>query len=312
VDTLATVSLTPSRLARIRAYDGIPKRFLRERRRRVKYVLDRTLWPQCQVADTYWWDWEPNFGDELTAWILPRLGIAVRRRDIEASRLVGIGSLLEHLPRDYTGTVWGSGLIFDTPKRLPQARILALRGHLTHANLGRPAVRALGDPGLLVAHGAPRAEASYPVALVPHIRHRKYPLFTKLITRYPDDCRLVDVMDRPGEVVGAISQAAAVISSSLHGVVVADAFDIPAAWVMPQPELTGGRYKFHDYESVVTPGRSREAALHRDPGLAGLVDSTRRADRRCVDDAKTGLLDALQELRRMLPVVRPASLLLGR
>ena len=65
-------------------------------------------------------------------------------------------------------------------------------------------------------------------------------------------------------VVREIAAADAVVTTSLHGLVTADAFGIPATWTMLEPPLSGGAFKFHDYESVLTPGSSRFAVF--DPG----------------------------------------------
>ena len=67
----------------------------------------------------------------------------------------------------------------------------------------------------------------------------------------------IDVRNGPDRVVREIASCAAVLSTSLHGLIVADAYDIPAAWATLAPDLMGGTFKFHDYESNVTAGAAR-------------------------------------------------------
>ena len=106
------------------------------------------------VVGTYWWTGLPNFGDDLTPMLLPRYGIVpVHRRAVEA-RLAGVGSILEHLPPGFTGAVWGSGLMDDAARPMPEAKFLAVRGRLTAERVDAPDDTALGDPGLLVSRGA--------------------------------------------------------------------------------------------------------------------------------------------------------------
>ena len=54
----------------------------------------------------------------------------------------------------------------------------------------------------------------------------------------------------------------------------ADAYGIPAAWTTLEPPLGGGAFKFHDYESVITPGATRFVRYR--PGMS-LSDSPSRA-----------------------------------
>ncbi len=44
----------------------------------------------------------------------------------------------------------------------------------------------------------------------------------------------------------------AVISQSLHGLIVADAMEIPNVWLEPTRAMVGGPYKFHDYFTTVS------------------------------------------------------------
>jgi len=52
------------------------------------------------------------------------------------------------------------------------------------------------------------------------------------------------------DVVAEISKCEAVLSSSLHGLVVADSFGIPNRRAVASDLLTGGDYKFRDYYSA--------------------------------------------------------------
>jgi hypothetical protein len=57
----------------------------------------------------------------------------------------------------------------------------------------------------------------------------------------------VDPTDPPDKVVPLIGGASAVITSSLHGLVLADAYSVPRARVVCH-KVAGGGFKFDDYE----------------------------------------------------------------
>src|SRR5690606_34394181 len=104
-----------------------------------------------------------------------------------------------------------------------------------------------GDPGLLLRASAPR-EARGPV-LVPHFRHQADGLWSRLQTYFGPGVQRIDVQRRPAVVARQISGATMVFTSSLHGLIVADANGVPAVWTLPKPWGEGGAFKFLDYES---------------------------------------------------------------
>ena len=68
-------------------------------------------------------------------------------------------------------------------------------------------------------------------------------------TRYGSDVLVIDVQRGPKEVVEDILSCELVLSSSLHGIITAHAYGIPAVWLELSGRLVGGGYKFHDYYS---------------------------------------------------------------
>ncbi len=216
------------------------------------------VWRRKAVVPTYWWDGHPNFGDGLTPWLLPRYGIIPVHRLAGRARLAGVGSIIEFLPTDYTGAIWGSGLIRDVRFSLLHAEVLAVRGPLTRERIGAPPDVPLGDPGLLVSRWlepsrAPRSK----VGLLPHGHHRSAAWTERAMRRLGADARLINVHQSPAKVARQISGCRTIVTSSLHGLVVADSYGIPAIWTTLEPALDGGEFKFHDYEAGVTPGRTR-------------------------------------------------------
>jgi hypothetical protein len=63
--------------------------------------------------------------------------------------------------------------------------------------------------------------------------------------------RLIDVSRPPWEVIRQIGRCRIVLSQSLHGLIVADAFNIPNLWIAPAQHMQGGDYKFMDYFSTL-------------------------------------------------------------
>lgn len=212
----------------------------------------------------------PNFGDELS----PEVVAFVTGRRVEAAGrwtcdLTGIGSILDRYlsrkgrliggARTALGRpirVWGSGLISDHPGARHGLQPLALRGILTRSALGADPATPLGDPGLLSAAMFARGGSRQDIGIVPHYSDKAHPMVAGL-ARLPG-VRIIDVERGGSQVCAEIGSCAAVLSSSLHGLIVADALGIPNWRLRLGNQLKGGDFKFLDYASAL--GRTGIAA----------------------------------------------------
>lgn len=271
---------------------------LRRRGRQLRRFAEAVSVPESRhsgiIVPTFWWDGHPNFGDDLTPWLLPRYGVVPLYREPRYARLIGVGSLLEFAPHDYSGAIWGSGLMEDRAHVLPQATALAVRGPLTAERLALQDEPAFGDPGILVARHLARPKPDGRVVLVPHGHHRQHPGLAKLVAHGGDRVRVVNVHQRAAPAVREIARGSVVLTSSLHGLITADAYGIPAVWTTLDPPLTGGDFKFRDYEAAVTPGRTRFRPFVEGVSLADLTADAWAADPHRVSELGDGLIRALR------------------
>jgi hypothetical protein len=218
----------------------------------------------------FWFHDFPNFGDLITPWLLRSYGyVPVSSRPADAE-LASTGSLLQWLPSAFAGTVLGSGMALDRPHPLLHARIAAVRGARTRELVGASGAVALGDPGLLaVRRSGVQAQPQVPVGIVPHYYDRDSPVLVRLAASLGHDCRVIDVRRPPVEVFAAIASCEVVVSSSLHGVITADALGVPAAWTIVSGQVMGGAFKFLDHESALGLHR-RQVELTGDESVADL------------------------------------------
>lgn len=199
----------------------------------------------------YWYRDIVNFGDLITPLLLRKFGFTPVHTLSHKASLVSTGSILEHLSESYTGCILGSGFIYsDSSLSFPNARVLSVRGELTRERLGvKHKGVGLGDPGLLAPLTlAEHPEKKYVLGIVPHHIDIASTAVSQLVALNRDNVIAINVQQQPLEVFKLISQCEYILSSSLHGLIIADAFGIPNAW-LGNDELIGGRFKFDDYYS---------------------------------------------------------------
>lgn len=290
----------PRMIRRTLYYGNRPRRAVRRARRYGRTVLSPRAYPVAPIASAFWFDQFPNFGDALTPWLLTEAGYYPRLSTAVDAKVIGVGSLLEMVPESYTGAVWGTGLLYGAPVPLPHAHFLAVRGALTRDALDLPHDTVLGDPGLLVSrYSRRRVRPTSSVGLVVHHAHAGDAIWNLLATLIPGS-RLIDPVGAPKSVVRQIAQCQGILTSSLHGLITADALGIPGAWLeFPSSPLRGGDFKFRDYESVVMPSRNRKCVAGAASDVVvqmGSAMSTVDPDR--VHDTQEALLRALAQMPR--------------
>jgi hypothetical protein len=191
-----------------------------------------------------WWMTAPspgNFGDILSPFILRELGYTITEVNGNSSgKFMCIGSSAKFIkPND---TVWGTGIIRNSDPIEKNAKYLAVRGPLTGAKVG---CDVYGDPGLLCSHFWPfEKKETKPLGIIPH-----YVDYEKYNVGGNDQINLLN--SNPVEVMKQIVKYDSIISSSLHGIIVAHSYGIPAGWWQPSDKLYGDGSKFEDYARSV-------------------------------------------------------------
>ena len=249
--------------------------------------------PVNPVIRAYWWCEVPNFGDALAPLLLEHFSdIKVTWDTISRSSIVSVGSVLEHIPPLWDGYILGSGrLIEGSRTNIMQcrtgisAKILALRGPLTAK--GIPGNYAIGDPGILANELVDYQEKQYDCGILPHWQDEELiPRFKKLI---PPEQKLIiiDPRQHPLEVIKQIKSCHKIVTSSLHGMIVADSCGVPRrVEICKALAKDGGDFKFRDY-----------CASIRHKFQTGKVLSP---DQSRLEDVKFSVYDAYRELARLL------------
>lgn len=220
-----------------------------------------------QMLPCYWWDETANFGDWIGPWLISmKTGkIAINSRHIGKvpQTIFSVGSVIHHLKSINEKTiVWGSGLIkpldrrntWHLKKKIKLVKFSGVRGRLTQSELvnklGLNIPDVLGDPALLLPrYYQPKSQAKIRISLCPHIQHHEE--FKNKFKQY-NDINVVDLKRDPRDVIDDIVNSEICISSSLHGLIIAQAYGIPWIWLrIEDQKLVGDKFKFLDFYSTL-------------------------------------------------------------
>lgn len=200
-----------------------------------------------------------NFGDLIAPYLVKKITrkkikfIQPKKRkwdEFFTKVYLTTGSILAHA--DKKCIVWGSGLIEKTSK-VPKATFLAVRGPITRNLLlkqGHDIPEIYGDPAILLPkYYSPISKKKHKIGIIPH--NIDYEMVNNWYGK-EKDINVINLATNSVEnVIEEIYSCDTVISSSLHGIIVAHAYNIPAVWVKFSNNLFGDGIKFYDYfESV--------------------------------------------------------------
>ncbi|HYP19936.1 MAG TPA: polysaccharide pyruvyl transferase family protein [Chloroflexia bacterium] len=180
----------------------------------------------------YYQDPGGNFGDDLNAWLWPRLIPELLDGD-DSTLFVGIGSILDRrIPQGPRKIVFGTGVGYGLlPVLNEEWQVCCVRGPLSARALGLPPELAVTDSAALVrtVRRAP-GERRHSVSFIPHFRTparvQEAGIDLKRVCasagiNYIDPCGPVE------EVLEGIESSGKVIAEAMHGAIVADALRVP-------------------------------------------------------------------------------------
>ncbi|ANQ47877.1 polysaccharide pyruvyl transferase family protein [Flammeovirga sp. MY04] len=205
-----------------------------------------------------------NWGDDINYFFLREIikrPITVFNQYSLAYRLnlknyLVIGSVIDMLSRKNT-EIWGAGIIDEkNVLSIKPNKVYAVRGPLTRKKLLEQGVKCpevYGDPALLIPlHYKPSVKKEYSIGFIPHRSNlERIDDFTIDGVQISErqDILVIDLSNykKWTDIIDQICSCENIISASLHGLIMAEAYKIPNVWVEFGKPLIGGHFKFHDF-----------------------------------------------------------------
>lgn len=221
---------------------------------------------KCAYSDRLPLDWRLgfNWGDALNPVLVELLSgkKSIHLEGRHHDRFMVIGSILDGA--NERSEVWGSGFIREGGSTIghPPA-VHAVRGPLSRALLLKQGVdcpEIYGDPALLLPlFFNPDVPKHYSVGIIPHYIDKD----SEWLERYRHDPQvlIIDIESGIQNFVRSVKSCRAILSSSLHGLICADAYNIPNTWVQFSDDVEGGSFKFRDYRLSISAGEPKAIRL---------------------------------------------------
>lgn len=215
-------------------------------------------------ANTYLWDYKIkpyNWGDYINLVLAELISgkKALPYQFVSSNTTVSmVGSILPWAI-DQNTIIWGSGCLNSHDllwkKVSKPQKVLAVRGPLTRNVLlkhGIECPEVYGDPALLFpCYYNPVIEKKYQYGIILHVSTSlSDSIKAKLKSIYGDNILFINPKKfcRWQSFIDNILSCNNIISSSLHGIIIADAYNVPNVWVcVTHSEHPDNNFKFKDY-----------------------------------------------------------------
>jgi pyruvyltransferase len=208
----------------------------------------------------FYWDYEQNWGDSINEFIFESiLGEKVysankvfnlRKQEI----ITGIGSVLNSKLTNYS--IWGSGFLSDKHTLIHSPNeVLAVRGKKTDKKIKELfgiSSDQFGDPGLLFKEFyKPKHSKKFQLGIIPHFKELDEKVVYEIQRKFGSDINIISPTLDVFQFADEVSKCENILSSSLHGLVLAESYGIPTSRISISKKLIGGNFKFEDYYSGV-------------------------------------------------------------
>jgi pyruvyltransferase len=196
-----------------------------------------------------------NVGDMVTPWLLDKCLVSYRWVSAaQTHKFLMCGSIA--IWSKQGDVLWGTGNSHQSlvGRISPNVTVLAVRGPETAFRLRQCGIDCpdiYGDPALLLPRffRPPEQEKLVDVGIVPHYKD----VDLALSAAHANDvwnCRVIRPLRSVKNVATFVYELLTcrrIISSSLHGLILAHAYGLPARWVEFSDHVFGGGLKFRDY-----------------------------------------------------------------
>ncbi len=210
-----------------------------------------------------WWSVNPqpgNFGDILTPFLFKHLygyRAVYTPLHVKTPFMTCVGSIINKAT-DHT-IVWGSGAMRLADKPNYKAKYLAVRGPITRDLIidnGGSCPSIFGDPALLLPQiFQPKSNFKYDLGIIPH--YVDYEMVRGWYRNNPE-IKIINLLNsNVNAVITEMMECRSIVSSSLHGVIAAVAYGLPATWVEFSNKLSGDGTKFEDFFQSVKVTHSK-------------------------------------------------------
>lgn len=191
-----------------------------------------------------------------------------------------IGSVLERANTNNCGhgnlVVWGTGFISSQGRlKVQPKKICAVRGPLTRELLlkqGYECPEIYGDPALLCPKFyRPESRKRYKLGIIPHYVDKNHAAINNFQNN--PDVIIIDILGGIRNVVDQICSCQKIASSSLHGIIAADAYGIPSTWIKFSDNVVGNGFKFFDYFKSVGRIDDGPLVIHKNSSIDDILDT---------------------------------------
>lgn len=224
-------------------------------------VLCKTILVQYSAHSTNLSLMNRNFGDDINKILINKLSnrkvvpykFSIIGKLFDRNKYMCIGSVVTMFDLHNT-IVWGTGVLSSkfTVTGLPK-KVISVRGPLSRQFLlekGIDCPSVYGDPALLLPLVYyPKIEKHYKIGIIPHYLDSKNSSVAQILNKCGKDAVLISV-EKYGHwknFINMILSCDLILSSSLHGIIISDAYNVPNIWCNFGFDMDDSGFKFRDY-----------------------------------------------------------------
>lgn len=220
----------------------IPELLSRQKIVWVSYALPRWKKTNC--------NWGDDVNSVLVNILSSKVVIPYQCSLLKRTHYLCIGSIIQWYS-DENAVIWGSGLLYPVKSLKTPKQILAVRGPLTRECLIKCGISCppiYGDPALLFPrYYNPVIQKQYKFGIICHVSELND---IKQKFNLKNNCLFINIKEygKWTNFIDQILSCEIILSSSLHGIIISDAYSVPNLWCQFTSYVAENNgFKFKDY-----------------------------------------------------------------